>query len=188
MKYNFLIFLLLQSLFLFGQSNYRIANYSMTIKGTSNLHAWQSKVNEVRANGGLQTEGTTLKAIQWLNVEIPVKTIKSEKGSIMDNKTYDALQASNHPNISFKLEKTAGINKSGDGYNINASGYLTIAGTAKKIDLYVYGKVNGDGSISFSGSKKLNMTDYNIKPPTALMGTLTTGNEVEIVFQVTLKQ
>jgi hypothetical protein len=45
-----------------------------------------------------------------------------------------------------------------------------------------------DGSISFAGSKKLKMTDYKIKPPTALLGSLTTGDEVEIVFQVTLKQ
>ena len=31
------------------------------------------------------------------------------------------------------------------------------------------------------------MTDYKIKPPTALMGTLTTGDEVEIAFTITLR-
>jgi polyisoprenoid-binding protein YceI len=65
---------------------------------------------------------------------------------------------------------------------------LTIAGTAKKTDLYVQGKVGGDGSLTFNGSKKLKMTDFGIKPPTALMGTMTVGDEVEIVFSVTLKQ
>jgi filamentous hemagglutinin family protein len=49
-------------------------------------------------------------------------------------------------------------------------------------------QVGSDGSVTFSGSKKLKMTDYGIKPPTALMGTMTVGDEVEIVFSVTLKQ
>ena len=51
----------------------------------------------------------------------------------------------------------------------------------------VRAKDGSDGSITFNGSKKLKMTDYGIKPPTALLGTMTTGDEVEIVFQVTLK-
>ena len=52
---------------------------------------------------------------------------------------------------------------------------------------HVKGSVGGDGSITFSGSKKIKMTDYKLKPPTALLGTLTTGDEVDIHFQVTLK-
>jgi polyisoprenoid-binding protein YceI len=80
------------------------------------------------------------------------------------------------------------LNARGGNYDINTTGYLTIAGTTNKIDLYALGKVGSDGSITFSGSKKLKMTDYKIKPPTALMGTMTTGDEIEIVFQVTLKQ
>ena len=76
----------------------------------------------------------------------------------------------------------------GDNYDINASGTLTIAGASSRIDMYVRGKVGADGSITFNGSKKIKMTDFKIKPPTALMGTLTTGDEVEIAFQITLKQ
>jgi polyisoprenoid-binding protein YceI len=174
--------------FVFGQGNYRVSNYYLVVKGTSNLHPWESKANEVRANGSMTFDAGTLKSIQWLTVEIPVKTIKSAKGSIMDNKTYDALNADRFPNITFKLEKVAGITKNGEGYGINATGYLTIAGNTNKVDLYVYGKVGSDGSVTFSGSKKLKMTDFKIKPPTALMGTLTTGDEVEIAYTVVLKQ
>lgn len=160
----------------------------MVVKGTSNLHNWESEVKEVRANGGMVLDATGLKMIQWLYVEIPVKTIKSPKGSIMDGKTYDALNADNYPNITYKLEKVSGLTKTAAGYGINATGSLTIAGTTNKIDLYVQAKVGNDGSITFNGSKKLKMTDYKVKPPTALMGTLTTGDEIEIAFQVTLKQ
>lgn len=32
------------------------------------------------------------------------------------------------------------------------------------------------------------MTDHGIKPPTALMGTMTVGDEVEVVFSATFKK
>jgi polyisoprenoid-binding protein YceI len=136
----------------------------------------------------MTVDASGLKSIGWFQVEVPVKTIKSTKGSIMDNKTYDALRANDHPNIYFKLDKVAGMNNRGGVYDINVVGNLFIAGVNNKIEMYVQGKTGGDGSITFSGSKKLKMTDYKIKPPTALMGTMTVGDEIEIVFQVTLKQ
>ncbi|HAD15149.1 MAG TPA: YceI family protein [Saprospirales bacterium] len=188
MRIYFAFLLLFTFSFAFGQANYRISNYSLVINGTSNLHAWQSKANEVRGSGSIQADATGLKSIQSLSVEIPVKSIKSAKGSIMDNKTYDALNANNHPNISYKLEKVTSLNSKNSGFNLNASGYLTIAGSTKRMDLYVEGWIGGDGSITFKGAKKFKMSEFNIKPPTALMGTLTTGDEVEIVFQVSLKQ
>lgn len=188
MRSLFALFLLFTISFAYGQGNYRIANFSLAIKGTSNLHDWESPAKEVRASGSITLTSGVLKSINSLYVEIPVKTIKSPKGSIMDNKTYDALKANSYPNITYKLDKVTGLNQTGDRCNINASGYLTIADATNKIDLYVQGKIGADGSVTFSGSKKLKMTDYKIKPPTALLGTLTTGDEVEIVFQVTLKQ
>ncbi len=188
MRIKFATILFFTLSFAFGQGNYRVSNFSLVIKGTSNLHDWQSTANEVRANGSLTTDASGLKSIGALSVEIPVKSIKSTKGSIMDNKTYDALNANSSPNITYKLERVTGMNNRSGAFDITATGYLTIAGVANKIDLIVQGKMGGDGSITFNGSKKIKMTDYKIKPPTALMGTMTTGDEVEIVFQVTLKQ
>jgi len=189
MKCKFVILFFFAISFVYGQGNYRMTNYYLVVRGSSNLHDWESKANEVRANGIITLDASgALKSIQSLYVEIPVKTIKSPKGSIMDNKTYDALKADAFPNITFKLEKVTSLGKRGDNYDVNAVGNLSIAGSTQKIDLYAQGKLDGAGGITFIGSKKLKMTDYNIKPPTALMGTLTTGNDVEIAFQVTLKQ
>jgi hypothetical protein len=188
MKFKFVLLLLLLASYGYGQAGYRVTGASVTIKGTSNLHNWESVAKEVRANATMTADGTGLSAIQSLFVEIPVKSIKSAKGSIMDGKTYDAMKADQHPNIQYKLDRIQQINKKGDGFDLNAAGQLTMSGTTQKIDLYVQGKTNGDGSLSFNGSKKLKMTDFKIKPPTALMGALTTGDEVEIVFQITMKQ
>lgn len=187
MKFYFACLFLFALSSSFGQGNYGISNFSIVIKGTSNLHDWESKVNEVRASGSMKVENGGLTGIQSLQVEIPVRTIKSSKGSIMDNKTYDALNADNSPNITYKMEKTTGIVRNGTDCAVHTSGFLTIAGTSNRVDLSAQGKVNANGTVTFNGSKKLKMTEFKIKPPTALMGTLKTGDEVEIVYQVTLK-
>ncbi|MGI9158413.1 MAG: YceI family protein, partial [Saprospiraceae bacterium] len=172
----------------FGQGTYSIGSVTMAIKGTSNLHDWESSAKEVRGKADLTIEEGKLSAINSLNVEVPVKSIKSTKGSIMDSKTYDALKADDHPKITFKLERATPIKQSGDGYSVTATGSLAIAGVTKKVDLSVKGKMDAGGNLLFSGSKKIKMTDYGIKPPTALMGTMTVGDEVDVVFSVTLKK
>lgn len=159
----------------------------MSIKGTSNLHDWESSVKELRATGNMTADATGLQAISALTVEIPAKSIKSTKGSVMDNKTYEALQANKYSSIGYKLDK-ATIAKKGDGYDISSNGSLTIAGVTNKVDMLVRGKANNDGSITFTGSRKIKLQDYKIKPPTALLGTVTVGDEVEVEFRVTVKQ
>ena len=186
MRIKMLILFLLSLNVAFSQNAVQLTRFSLTVKGTSNLHDWESEAKELRATGSLTITEDALSTINSLTVEVPVKSIKSSKGSIMDGKTHKALEANKHPNISFKLSK-ATVNQNGGRYDINATRALTIAGTANTVKLYVQGKKGSDGSYTFSGSKKLKMTDYKVDPPTALLGTLTTGDEVEIVFSVTLK-
>lgn len=188
MKEILILMLLLAATTVFGQGAYLIGSATLAIKGTSNLHDWESSAKEVRGKADLTIAEGKLSAINSLIVDVLVKSIKSTKGSIMDNKTYDALKAEAHPKITFKLERATPVKQSGDGYSVTASGSLAIAGVTKKVDLSAKGKMDAGGNILFSGSKKINMTDYGIKPPTALMGTMTVGDEVEVVFSVTLKK
>jgi hypothetical protein len=55
------------------------------------LHDWTSEVTKLEWAGQLTVEGTSVKAIQNVSVIIPVKSIKSEKGGMMDDKTYEAF-------------------------------------------------------------------------------------------------
>lgn len=172
---------------LLAQDSYQITESQMVIKGTSNMHNWESKVNEVRATCALKVKGSSIQSLSSLSVEIPVKSIVSARGSIMDGKTYTALKANEYPNISFNLTRVNKLEKAGNEYQIEASGVLNIAGKARETLLTVTGWVDEKGLTVFKGSKKINLTEFDIKPPTALYGALTTGEEVEIVFEVKMK-
>lgn len=176
----FILVLAIASFQLNGQSTYKVVSSEMTISGTSNVHDWTSSVNSLKATGDIRFENSRINNITNFIVTIPVQSIKSTKGKIMDNKTYDALEAKQHPNITFQLTSATYTN------SINAKGYLTIAGTKKSINLTVKPTVASNGTITFVGSQKINMKDYGITPPTALLGAMTTGEYVTIAFKISL--
>lgn len=174
------------SVSLSAQNNIEIQHFEMTIAGTSSLHDWESSVTELNVQGHF-TMNKDQERIESLQVEVPVLGVKSTKGSIMDKKTWKALNSENHPLIIYNLNKVESLEKIDNGTKITATGQLTIAGSSKTINMIVNArKLSGD-SMELTGSKALKMTDFNIKPPKALMGTLKTGNDITIGFRLILK-
>lgn len=181
-KITNLLLLLLLPVFVFSQASYRMSLTKVIIKGTSNVHKWESTVGQLSGSATLTLDGDQIKSLTQARFDIPVKSIKSSKGKIMDNKTYDALKADECANISFLLSSPS-VDGSG---NLTSKGSLTIACSTKAIDLTSTVKSLGNGEFSISGSKKMKMTDFGIKPPTALLGTMTTGDEITIEYEVKL--
>jgi polyisoprenoid-binding protein YceI len=170
------IFLLTTSIS-FSQKTYSLKSHKVSVDGTSSLHDWTSEVTKVEWAGQLTVEGTSVKAIQNLTVTIPVKSIKSEKGGMMDDKTYEAFIEEKNPTITFKLT-SATIT----GANIKANGTLTMAGETRPIMMNVVAKVLADGSVHLSGSYPINMKDYKMIPPKAVMGTIKVGEKVTLTI------
>ncbi|MFZ2899499.1 MAG: YceI family protein [Saprospiraceae bacterium] len=192
MKANAIFFILglffLAAPSLQGQSTYKISKSSMTINGSSNVHDWTSSVTELKGQGVFVVANNALTGINSLEISVPVLSIKSSKGSIMDNKTYSALKSKEYSLISFQLVRVDGIEKTTTGYKVKTTGNLTVAGVKKSISLTVDGKLLSDGSLNFKGSRALKMTDFGIDPPTAMMGAMTVGNDVTVNFDITLKK
>jgi polyisoprenoid-binding protein YceI len=155
---------------------------AINIHGTSNLHDWDMKVTKV--TGDLVVNSS--KQITALVVKIPVTSIKSGKG-IMDNKTYDAFDAPKNPNIVFQLIEASAVKITDKDAEITATGNLTMAGETRKISFKIIGKTTKTGDYQLKGSVPLKMTDFKMKPPTAMMGAMKTGDGVTIKFDVTFK-
>lgn len=182
----FFLLAFLTAQFAIAQTQLQVADTKMSVAGTSTMHDWKSEVTNVQGTASIVWNGQELKSIDKVAIKIAAKSIKSEKGNMMDKLAWKALKADEFPTITYTLQKVNSITKSGAGYAINATGKLTIAGTSKVVTMNVTGKVLPNGGIQFSGTHKLLMTDYNIEPPTAMLGTMKTGNEVTIAFETTL--
>lgn len=180
--------LALVALFLPGTSIsaqvYQIAskNSSLVINGTSNLHDWKSSTNQLKGEL-VFADNNQLKS---LNVEIPVKSIKSGE-RLMDSKTYETFNADKNPGITFRMTEVTGFQRNGNDINLSVNGNLTIAGQTKKVTLKAKGKANGTGMYTFNGDISLKMSDFGMKPPTALLGAMKVGDQVRLQFDVTLQ-
>jgi len=161
---------------------YRTNNLSIAVDGTSSLHDWTVKSEKGQCDMNLVLTGDKLTGITSLNFSIPVETLKSGHGA-MDNNTFKALKSKNYKNITFTLTSGTVTAVDAINYKVKAVGKLSIAGTTKETELLANVKYNAaDQSYTLSGVKKMNMTDYNVEPPTALFGTIKTGNAISVSY------
>ena len=180
-KVSAIAVLLLLTTVVFGQKAYSLKSQKMSVDGTSSLHDWTSDVTKVDWSGNLTVEGSSVKAISGVNVKIQVTDIKSEKGGMMDDKTYEAFKSEQFPTITFSLTSATVT-----GSSVKANGTLTMAGVSKPIVMTVAAKVLADGSVHLSGSQVINMKDYKMTPPKAVMGTIKVGEKVTFLFELTV--
>ncbi|MBC8883442.1 YceI family protein [Flavobacterium piscinae] len=178
----FLLFFIATSTLGFAQKTLILdAKPQLKISGTSSLHDWDM-VSEI-ATGKLTgtVEGNKLTTITSLVVEMPAESIKSGKGG-MDKNAYKALKTNQYKTVKFDLKAAS---KHTDG-TWNFSGTFTISGVSKSVTIKIKESIIG-GQTVFEGSYSFKLTDYKITPPTALMGTVKTGDDVKISFTLKFK-
>jgi polyisoprenoid-binding protein YceI len=179
---NMILIWLLVSFSINAQSVYTNTNSSgsVIIEGTSSLHDWEAKAESVEAVfKAVFNDKMMLESISELRFTTDVKSIESGKG-IMNGKIYSAFDYKKHPKIVFTLTEIKEIKED----SIFATGVLAMAGKENTIALDVSYQILKDLIIQIKGSEKLLMTDYGMKPPKAMLGSLKTGDEVEIVFDL----
>jgi polyisoprenoid-binding protein YceI len=67
------------------------------------------------------------------------------------------------------------------------NGNLTIAGVTRFVEMKAKVNMVGKGKLIFEGSQPIAMSDYGISAPTAIFGTLKTGNNITINFKVSFQ-
>jgi len=170
-----------------AQSHYTSSSVNLLVSGTSTLHDWTMK--DVKADCSATVDlnaAGQLDALSALSFATPVNALKSEHGS-MDNNAYKALKSDKAPQISYVMS-SATVTQSPAGSTVACKGKLTIAGTARDEDVVAVCKANADNTITVTGTKKISMQQYNIAPPTFMLGTVKTGNDIVLTFNLILKK
>lgn len=155
----------------------------LEVLGTSNLHDWELKATSFHGKATFITEENQLKAVENLSFTLAVEGLESGKSG-MDKNTWKALKSKDHKEISFRADKATTITETGTGnYQVEMTGNLNIAGVSKKVPLTL--TVMLKDKVHLSGSTDILMTDYGVEPPTALLGTIKTGEKVTVKFEMT---
>jgi polyisoprenoid-binding protein YceI len=167
-------------------SSFSLKSPKGVIEGSSNLHDWKIDVTKMECKGSFQSVDNVVKAVKNVEVKIPVLELKSEKGKTMDQKTYEAFNSDKHPHITFAFSSADVKTDASGAVTIAASGSLSMAGKTKTVPVTAKGKTLANGDLQLSIIQKLKMSEFDMKSPTALMGTIKVGDEVTVRFDIVL--
>jgi polyisoprenoid-binding protein YceI len=159
-------------------------DYTVTIDGTSNLRDWKENVGQV--SGAMQAEANADGSINLSSIRIAmdVLSIRSDMGRLMDSKTYEALKADVYPEILFTLSAPLKLTPVRDcATAIPLKGNLSLAGVSKPVTMLVRTFGFDRGNLQFEGYENLKMTDFGVRPPSALFGTMRASPDITIHFK-----
>ncbi|MXV16732.1 YceI family protein [Hufsiella ginkgonis] len=156
----------------------------ITVSGTSTLHDWSMQATSFDVQGNFLLKNGQVADLNSLAFTLPVSNLKSKESS-MDSRAYKALNEKEFPKMTFKL-KDATV--SAQLHSIKATGTLTIAGVSKEVILEASYTVNGDETITCKLTEPIKMSDYGVKAPTMMMGTIKTGDALTIDIVLKLKK
>ncbi|RDC55968.1 YceI family protein [Pedobacter chinensis] len=159
------------------------------VSGKSNVHDWNMIAQNptCEASFGPLTSDDVPKSLSALSFTVNAKSLKSEHES-MDSRTYKTIKADAFPQITFKLSDAVITPLQKGKFSIKASGTLTIAGVSKTISLLANGEVKPDNVIVCSGQEKIKLTDYNIQPPSFMLGAMKVADDLTISFTLNFKK
>lgn len=166
-----------------GQANYRQSGTTnVTIAGTSTMHDWTMTSTGANYNATFEVnaDGTPSK-LSMVTFTLPAESLKSHEKA-MDKNAYKSLNTDKYKDITFQLTAAKITGKT-----IACTGNLTISGTTKPVEVDVTYEAK-NGTLVCKGSKKIKMTDFKVEPPSFMFGTIKTGDEITVSFDVILTQ
>ena len=178
--------------FSYGPAPMSLAPQSrLWVDGTSTVRSWSCKATELEATiesaapGAVAAALAGEKSVRAVEVTIPAAKLDCANGT-MNGHMLKAIKAKEAPVISFKVT-SYDVAKGAEGVTGSLNGQLTLGGTTKPIVVKAAGSAGPDGTLHVTGTHELQMTEYGLKPPTLMMGTMKVGDKVKVSFDLFLK-
>ncbi len=154
------------------------------IEGSSTVRKYSCTTADFQATAEPAT--TTVTAVQTVDVRIPVKSLSCGNGT-MEKHLQHALKADENPEIRFELKSYTVGEKTAAGTEVTATGVMTIAGTSKTVELTGLVTPTATG-LRVQGQTPLRMTEFGVKPPTLMLGTLKVADAITVHYDVVLER
>jgi polyisoprenoid-binding protein YceI len=157
------------------------------IDGTSNKSDWNVSANAFSGHVTMNAEPTADDpGVQEVHLTVVANQILSGKSTIMDRLMHKALMVEEHPEIVYELTGAA-LTQAGSSasvFMLQTTGNLTLGGVTKPVEVMVEGEMLDGGSVHFTGSHVLLMSDFGLTPPVAMYGALRTSDECTVHFDL----
>ena len=150
------------------------------LEGTSTARSFKCTAGKIDVVVASEPAATPSNLVQSASLVVPVSSLDC-KNKTMNEHMMKALKAGANPQISWKLNSY-----SITGTTVVMSGLLTIAGKQNPIEITGTGSADSKGVIRMTGSKQFKMSEYGVKPPSLMLGTMKVRDPVTVSFDLVL--
>ena len=151
------------------------------LEGTSTVRSFKCTAGNVGMTVVAETEESPAEMVKSASLTVPVSQLECGNKT-MNEHMRKALKAQANPQITWTM-----TSYQVQGANVVINGKLTIAGKENAIELKGTGSAES-GTIRFKGSKQFKMTEYGVKPPSLMLGTMKVGDAVTVSFDLVLSE
>jgi polyisoprenoid-binding protein YceI len=125
------------------------------------------------------------KGVGAVVLQVPAPKMDCGNGK-MNEHMLKAIKSEQFPAITFRVS-AYDLAKADAGVRVTLNGALTLGGVEKNITVNAVGSATPDGALKVTGKYALKMTEYGLKPPSLMLGTLKVNELVNVNFELLLK-
>ncbi|MDF1504005.1 YceI family protein [Roseisolibacter sp. H3M3-2] len=125
------------------------------------------------------------KAVRTVEVHIPAARLDCKNGT-MNEHMLKAIKAKEHGEIVFTVS-AYDLAAADGGVTGTLTGTLALGGVTRTIAVEATGKEAGPGALRVAGTHALKLSDYGLKAPSLMLGTMKVGDVVTVGFDLVLK-
>jgi len=161
------------------------------VAGTSTVRAFQCQASAFDAkieSSGADAVAAVLageKAVSTIEVTVPAEKLDCRNGT-MNEHMRKALKAKEFPTVVFRAA-SYDLTRTNESVGVTLNGTLTLGGVEKPITVNAQAKPGADGTLIVSGTREVRMTEFGLKPPTLMLGTMKVDEKITVGFEVVLK-
>jgi polyisoprenoid-binding protein YceI len=156
------------------------------LDGTSNVRAFHCESTRAQGTAGTSTiDLAQLGSVGAAEVSLPVATLDCRNGT-MNGHMRNALKADDAPTLRFRATSVQVTPTGDDAGTARMAGTLSIAGQERPVTFEgTVAKENGQ--LRVRGTRRITMTEWGVRPPSLMMGTMRVNPAVTVGFDVVLK-
>ncbi|XOV92971.1 MAG: hypothetical protein ACFHWX_22580 [Bacteroidota bacterium] len=169
-----------------------ILSSKLTIHGKTNVNTFECELNQAFNHEILEvtSENSDL-VIDFDGLVLKYSIDKFDCGHEIMNKDFrEILNSEEHPYFFLKINEIYIREETSEMEKLDVKSFVTISlAGVEQTKIIQDGVVinHDDQTLTFKGSRSLQMTDFNIKPPTKFLGLVTVEDELIVSFEIQMR-
>lgn len=156
------------------------------VDGTSSVRSWHCESARGEGSAAAQTvDPAQLGSVQRAEFSVQVATLDC-RNNTMNGHMRTALKAATAPEIAFRATSVQVTPTGADAGTAKLEGTLSMGGAERPVSIDAT-VARENGQLRVRGSKRLVMTEWGLRPPSLMMGTMKVNPNVTVGFDVVLK-